>query len=64
MFDKHADVVNFVLAYDVLSTIPNWDNLRLLDSEALGEHLLDRLHMLRRHYRRLLWRRRRSLTLK
>jgi hypothetical protein len=64
MFDKHADVVNFVLAYDVLSTIPNWDNLRLLDSEALGEHLLDRLHMLRRHYRRLLWRRTRSLTLK
>jgi hypothetical protein len=51
--DKHAGVVKFVLAYDVLSTLPNWDSLRLLDSEVLGEHLLDRLHMRQRHYRSL-----------
>jgi hypothetical protein len=49
--DKHLGAVKFVLAYDVLSTLPNWDNLRLLDSEVLGEHLLDRLHMRLRHYR-------------
>jgi hypothetical protein len=49
--DKHAGVVKFVLAYDVLSTRPNWDNLRLLDSEVLGEHPLDRLRMRLRHYR-------------
>jgi hypothetical protein len=51
--DKHAGVVRFGLAYDVLSTLPNWDNLRLLDSEVLGGHLLDRLHMRLRHYRSL-----------
>ena len=48
--DKHAGVVTFVLAYDVISTLPNWDNHRLLHSEVLGEHLLDTLRMRPRHY--------------
>ena len=47
--DKHAGVVTFVLAYDVISTLPNWDNRRLLHSEVLGEHLLDTLRMRLRH---------------
>jgi len=47
--DKHPDVVKFVLAYDVISTLPNWDNRRLLHSEVLGEHLLDTLRMRLRH---------------
>jgi hypothetical protein len=38
-------------ACDVLSTLPNWDNLRLLDSELRGGHLLDRLHTLLAHYK-------------
>ena len=61
--DKRAGVVKFVLACDVLSTHPNWDNLRLLDSEVLGEHLLDRLRMRLPHYRIAL-RQRSLLTLK
>jgi hypothetical protein len=61
--DKPVGVVKFVLAYDVLSTLPNWDNLRLFDSEVLGEHLLDRLRMRLRHYRSSL-RHRSLLTLK
>jgi hypothetical protein len=61
--DKPVDAVKFVLACDVLSTHPNWDNLRLLDSEVLGEHLLDRLRMRLPHYRIAL-RQRSFLTLK
>jgi hypothetical protein len=45
MLDRHGAAVTFVLAYDVLSTLPNWDNRRLLDSEVLGERLPDRLRM-------------------
>jgi hypothetical protein len=50
--DRDVDVVSFVLAYDVLSTLPNWDNLRLLDSEVLGERLPDSLRTPLEHYRR------------
>jgi hypothetical protein len=63
MLDKHAHVAEFVLACDELSTLANWDNVRLLDSEGLGEHLLDRLHRRRRHYKGFPSRRR-LLTLK
>jgi hypothetical protein len=49
MLDKHAGVVKFVLARGVISTLPNWDNRRLLHSEALGEHLLDTLRMRLQH---------------
>jgi hypothetical protein len=56
MLDKHAHVAKFVLARDGLSTLANWDNLRLLDSEGLGEHLLDRLHRRRQHYKGFLCR--------
>jgi hypothetical protein len=58
MLDKHAHVANFVLACDEPSTLANWDNLRLLDSESLGEHLLDRLLRRREHYKGFLSRRR------
>jgi hypothetical protein len=58
MVDKHAHAMEFELACDELSALANWDNLRLLDSEGLGEHLLDRLHKRRRHYKGFLWRRR------
>jgi len=51
MLDKRAHVVEFVLACDELSTLANWDNVHLLDSEGLGEHLLDRLHRRRQHYK-------------
>ena len=63
MLDKRAHVVEFVLACDELSTLANWDNVRLLDSEGLGEHLLDRLRMRLPHYRIAL-RQRSLLTLK
>jgi len=43
MSDKYVVVVKVVSAYDLFSTLPNWGNLRLLDSEVLGEHLFDRL---------------------
>jgi hypothetical protein len=58
MLDKRAHVVEFVLACDELSTLANWDNVHLLDSEGLGEHLLDRLHRRRQHYKGFLsrWR--------
>jgi hypothetical protein len=58
MLDKHAHAVEFVLACDELSALANWDNLRLLDSEGLGEHLLDRLQKRRQHYKGFLSRRR------
>jgi hypothetical protein len=58
ILDKHARVPKFVLARDRLSMLANWDNLRLLDSEGLGEHLLDRLHRRRQHYKGFLCRRR------
>ena len=63
MLDKHVGVVQFVLAYDPLATRPNWDNLRLLDSEVLGEHLVDSVRMRLQHYRSSL-RHRSLLTLK
>jgi len=63
MSDKHAHVAEFLLACDELSTLPNWDNVRLLDSEGLAEHLLDRLHRQREHYKGFLSQRR-LLTLK
>ena len=63
MLDKHAHVANFVLACDEPSTLANWDNLRLLDSEGLGEHLLDRLLRRREPYKGFLSRQR-LLTLK
>ena len=63
MLDKHAGVAKFVPAYDALSTLPNWDNLRLLDSEGLEEHLLDSLHRRRQHYKGFLSQQR-FLTLK
>ena len=50
MPDKHAGAVEFVLAHDLFSTLPNWDNLLQWDSEFLEEHLLDRLHMLLGQY--------------
>jgi len=58
MLDKHAHVAKIVLARVGLSTLANWDNLRLLDSEGLGEHLLDKLHRRRQHYKGSLCRRR------
>ena len=61
--DKHPDVVKFVLAHDVISTLPNWDNRRLLHSEVLGEHLLDSLHTRRQRYKGFLSQQR-LLTLK
>ena len=50
MLDKHAAVTKSVLAYDPLATLPNWGNLRLLDSEVLGEHLVDNVRMRLQHY--------------
>jgi len=50
MPDKHAGAVEFVLAYDSFSTLPNWDNLLQWDSEFLEGHLLDRLHTPLEHY--------------
>jgi hypothetical protein len=50
MLDKHAGVVRFVPAYDVISTLPNWDNHRLLHSEVLEEHLPDTLRMRPQRY--------------
>ena len=44
-------VAKFVLAYGVLSKLPTWDNLRSLDSELRGGHLLDRLHTPLAHYK-------------
>jgi len=63
MLDKHVHVTEFVLACDELSTLANWDNVRLLDSEGLGERLLDRPHRRQEHYRGFLSQRR-PLTLK
>jgi hypothetical protein len=51
MLDKQAVVVKLVFAYDVRSRRPNWGNLRLLDSEVLGEHLFDRLRTPLEHYK-------------
>ena len=75
VLDKHAGVVKpgqprrrnrlrpvALLAYDLPSTLPNWDNLRLLHHDVPGEHLPDRLPMRRRHY--IVRRHRGSLTLK
>jgi hypothetical protein len=50
MLDKHAGVEKLVLAYDPPATLPDWDNLRLLDSEVLGEHLVDSVRMRLQHY--------------
>jgi hypothetical protein len=50
MLDKHAGVAKFVLADDALSTLPNWDNLRLLHSAVLGQHPPDRLRMRLQRY--------------
>jgi hypothetical protein len=58
MLDKCAHVAEFVLACDELSTLANWDNVRLLDSEGLGERLLDRFHRRRQRYKSFLSRRR------
>jgi len=63
MLDKHAGVMKSVLAYDPLATLANWDNLRLLDSEVLGEHLVDSVRMRLQHYSPLQTHRR-LLTLK